>query len=78
MGEVECERHQRRSLTAGIAKHNPLVACALLFRSGALDATVDVGTLTVDGGEDTAAVGIEAVGTLVVADLADDVTGYIL
>ena len=78
VGEVERERHQRRSLTAGIAKHNPLVACALLLGSGALDSAVDVGTLTVDGREDTAAVGIEAVGTLVVADLADDVTGYIL
>ena len=78
MGEVERERHQRRSLTTGIAEHNPLVACALLLGSGALDSAVDVGTLAVDGGEDTAAVGIEAVGTLVVADLADDVTGYIL
>ena len=49
MGEIEGKRHQRGSLTASIAEHDTLVPCALLFGSGALDPTVDVGTLTMDG-----------------------------
>ena len=49
MGEIEGKRHQRGGLTASIAEHDTLVPCALLFGSGALDPTVDVGTLTMDG-----------------------------
>ncbi len=56
----------------GVSEHHSLVSGTLLLRVGADHAPVDVGTLLVDGGEDSAGVAVEHVCRLVVADLVDD------
>ena len=55
--------HQLRVLVAGIAEHHSLVAGA-----AGVDAHGDVAGLLVDGGDDGAGVGVEAVERVVVAD----------
>ena len=78
MRQVKRQRHQRRRLTTGVAEHDPLVACSLLLGCEALDTTVDISALPMDSGEDSTAIGVEAISALVVADPSDDVSGYIL
>ena len=78
MREVQRQRHQGWGLTAGIAEHDPLVTRPLILGCCALYTTIDVCTLSVDGREYPAAIGVEAVGALVVAYLADDPTGDVL
>ena len=72
MRKIERKRHILLSVPAGVSEHHSLVAGALLLRVGADHAPVDVGTLLVDGREDSAGVAVEHVCRLVVADLVDD------
>ena len=72
MRQVKRKRHVFFGIPAGIAEHHSLVSGALLLRVGADHAPVDVGTLLVDGGEDSTGVAVEHVSRLVVADLVYD------
>ena len=67
------QRHQLVGLAAGVAEHHALVASALVLLLLAADALINIGTLLVDGAEYAAALGLELVLALGVANLADDV-----
>ena len=71
MTELEGERHTVVSLAGGIAEHHTLVSSALFFGLLTFHATVDVGTLRMDGREDTARIAIEHILSLGVADSLD-------
>ncbi len=76
VSEREGEWHVLFSVDAGIAEHHALVPGALVERLGADYAAVDVRALLVDGGDDAAGGGIEAVFGLGVADLPYDAACY--
>ena len=69
--ERQGEGHVLLGVGAGVAEHHALVAGALLLGLLAGHAAVDVGALLVDGGDDAAGGGVEAVFGLVVADALD-------
>ena len=82
MREHDRERHELLGLVAGVAEHHPLVTRTLpverirlagivLHLVGGLDALGDVRGLLVEGDDDAARVGVEAVLGPVVADLTD-------
>ncbi len=73
VGKGDGQRHQLVGLAAGVAEHHALVAGTLVLLLFATDTLVDVGRLLVDGGEDTAAFGLELVLALGVADFTNDV-----
>ena len=72
------KRHVAIRFVVGIAKHHALVACALQFRSFALNATVDVIALIVDGRENATAVGIKHIFCLRVANALDGAADSVL
>jgi len=61
VGQVEGDGHIVLRLIGGIAEHHALVACSLLFFIAVIYATVDVGTLLVDGTQDAAGVAVELI-----------------
>ena len=69
--EGQGEGHVLLGVRAGVAEHHALVAGALPFGVFAHDAAVDVRALLVDGGNDSAGVGVETVLGLGVADARD-------
>lgn len=73
--EVNGERHEGVGLVAGVAKHEALVASALLFVESVafVDALSDVWGLAVEVNEDRAVVGVEADAWVGVADFANGV-----
>ena len=75
---VDGSRHQDRGLVAGVAEHQALVAGALVevVVLGTVDALGDVGALFVVGNLDRAALVVDAVFGVVVADARDGVTGH--
>ena len=75
MRKVDRQRHELRCLVAGIAEHQPLVACTLLEVEPAsfVDTLRDVRRLFVIGHEDAAAAVVDAVLGIVVADPPDRV-----
>ncbi len=64
--ERDRRRHQLRCLVGGVAEHHALVAGA-----AGVDAHGDVAGLLVDGRDDGAGVGVEAVECVVIADCCD-------
>ena len=78
VSQVEAERHVVVCLVGGIAKHHTLVAGALILRICTLNASVDVGTLLVDGTQDTAAVAFEHILALGIANAVDHFAGNTL
>ncbi len=73
VGQVERCGHVVVGLVDGVAEHHTLVAGALVIGVFARDAAVDVGALLMDGGEDAAAVAVELILRLGVADAVDGV-----
>ena len=61
MAQVECQRHVVLGLIRGITEHHALVAGALIFWIHTLHALVDVLALLMNGGEHTAALGVELI-----------------
>ena len=72
------ERHVAIRFVVGIPKHHTLVACTLQFGSFALNTTVDVVTLVVDGRKNATAVGIKHIFRLGVADALDGAANGVL
>ncbi len=72
VGEADRRRHQHVGLVAGVAEHQALVAGALVFRLGPVDALVDVHRLLADDVQHAAGGAIEADVGAVVADVDDD------
>ena len=72
MGHVDGQRHQLRRFRAGKAHHDPLVARALILADGVRY----LFRLLLDGDDDAAVVGVEAVLGLSVADVADNLARY--
>ncbi len=72
MGQHYGERHQLRRLRAGEAHHDPLVAGTLVGADGGCY----LRRLLLDGDDDPAAIAVEPVLGLGVADVADDLAGY--
>ena len=66
MGERDGGGHQLGGLVGSVAEHHALVASA-----AGVDTLRDVGGLAVDGGDDGAGFGVEALDGVVVADLVD-------
>ena len=75
VSQVERDRHKVLRLVGGITEHHTLIAGALLVLIAVIDSTIDVGTLLVDGAEDTARVAVELVFSLRIADALDGVAG---
>ena len=75
MGQVERDGHIVLRLIGGITKHHTLVASTLLVLVAVVDTTIDVGTLLMDGTEDTTRVAVELVLRLRIADALDGVAG---
>ena len=78
MRKIQRERHIVGRVAAGVAEHHTLVAGTLVHLVGAHDAAVDIGTLFVDGGDDPAGGGVEAVFGLGVSDTGDGFACYAL
>ena len=80
--DVVCQRKGKRHVAIrfviSIAKHHALVACTLQFRSFALNATVDVIALIVDGRENATAIGIKHIFCLRVANALDGAADSVL
>ena len=81
VGQPDRQRHEVRRLVAGVAEHHPLVAGALGVEhvlaalaaaqlEGGVDALRDVGRLRVERHQHAARLAVEAVGVVVVADVA--------
>jgi hypothetical protein len=68
VGQRDGRGHQLGRLVGGIAKHHALVACA-----AGVDTLRDVGGLAIDGRDDSAGVGVEALEGIVITDLVDRV-----
>ena len=71
MCQVESQRHVVFRFVAGVAEHHSLVAGPLFFLVFAVNATVDVLRLFVDGEQNAARFAVEFVFALVVADTVD-------
>ena len=69
VGQRDGSRHQFGGLVGGVAEHHALVASAT-----SIHALRDVARLLVDGRDDRAGVGVEAIESIVVADGGDDAT----
>ena len=69
--QVQRDGHVVLGLVGGVAEHHSLVAGTLVFLIAAVNATADVAALFVDGGKDAAAVAVELVFRLCVANLID-------
>ena len=78
VGQRERQGDVGVGLVRGVAKHHALVAGALRFGVGALHAAVDVGALLVYGVEHAAALGVEAIFGLGVADASDGASRHLL
>ena len=78
VAELQRQRHVVVGVAAGVAEHHALITGTLLLGILALHTLVDVGALLVDGAEDPAAVRLEHVLALGVADLADHLAGDLL
>ncbi|MOA28895.1 hypothetical protein D3C78_1498720 [compost metagenome] len=78
MREADRRRHQHVGLVAGVAEHQALVAGALVFRLGAVDALVDVRGLLADDVDDAAGGAVVADVGAVVADVDDHVAHQLL
>ena len=72
MREVKGEGHVVLGLVGGIAEHHALVSGALCSAVCAVNATVDVSALLVDGREHTATVALEHILALGIADAVND------
>ena len=75
MGQIEGDRHQALRLVGGIAKHHALIASSLVLIFLTIHATVDVGTLLVDGSENATGVAVKLVLGLGIANLLDSIAG---
>ncbi len=71
VGEVDGRRHERRRLRGGVAEHQPLVACALIFGIAAIHALRDVRRLLADHVDHRAGGAVEAELGGVIADVED-------
>jgi hypothetical protein len=77
MSQADRKRHELRSLIAGKAKHETLIARALLFvfvRRG-IDSESDVRTLLTDTHDDCTCLVIESIHTIVIPNLSDGTAG---
>ena len=81
VGQPDGQRHEVGRLVAGVAEHHPLVPGALGVEQvlaarprpqleGPVDSLADVGRLLVERDDDAAGVPVDAVGVVVVADVA--------
>src|SRR5690606_9495908 len=75
VGEDNRCRHQYIGFVAGVAEHQALVAGALVFRLGAVDALVDVRGLLANDIDDAAGGAVEADVRTGVANVADHLAG---
>ena len=75
MCQVEGDRHEVFRLVSGIAEHHALVTGTLLFFIAVVNTAVDVGTLFVDGTENTARVTVELVLRFRITNALDGVAG---
>ena len=73
--QVERHRHITLSLIGGIAEHHTLVTCSLLVLVGTVNTLIDVGTLLMDGCQDTAGITVKLVLRLGIANALDGVSG---
>ena len=71
MGQFKRNRHVVCRFVAGITEHHALVACALIVLIGTVYATVNIGTLFVNGRKNTAAIAVELVFSPCVTNLID-------
>src|SRR5690606_27929056 len=76
--EADRRGHQHVGLVAGIAEHQTLVAGALVFRFGAVDALGNIYRLLADDVDDAAGGAVETDLRAVVADVDDDVAYQLL
>ena len=76
MGQMQRNGHVSVGFVRRVAEHHTLVASTLLFLVGAIDTAIDVGTLLVNGGENTAGIAVELVFRLRVADFVDGSAGH--
>lgn len=76
MGQIERHGHIVLRLVGGIAEHHSLIAGTLIFGLLTLDAPVDVGTLLMDGREDTTALCVKLILGLRIADMGDGAAGH--
>ena len=79
---VVCQRKGQRHVSVGlvisVAKHHALVACALSHRVLAVNATIDVGTLFMNGTENATTFGFKLIFGLGVTDACDGATYNVL
>ena len=75
VGQVERDGHVVLRLVGGIAEHHTLIAGTLLILVTVIDTAVDVGTLLVDGAEDTTGIPVELILRLGITNALDGVTG---
>ena len=78
VGEIQCEWHIVLRLVGGITEHHSLVTCSLVFCRGAIHPLTDVFALLMDRIHHPAAVPVEHVLTLGVADAVDGVADDLL
>ena len=75
---VDRRRHEGVGLVGGVTEHQALVARALIFRLGAIDALGDIDALLADQVEDTTGLAVEADVGRGIADIGDDTTYQLL
>ena len=75
MAESDSQRHIPFRLVSSVAEHHTLVACALFFRIFANYTSVDVLTLFVKSGKNTARIAVKHNLAVVVAYFVDDFAG---
>ena len=76
MCQVKAYRHQVLRLVRSVAEHHTLVASTLILILFAVNATVDVLTLLVNGSQDTTGIAIKLILRLRIAYLLDGVASY--
>ena len=75
VSQVEADGHKVLRLVRGVAEHHALVTSTLLVLVAVVDTAVDVGTLLVNGTQDTTRVTVELILGLRVADALDGIAG---
>ena len=74
MAVIQRRWHEFRRFVAGIAEHQALIACALLFWALAINALINIRALLADHIDDRAGVAIKANVRVVVTDIGHDFT----
>lgn len=79
VGEEKGEGEELRGLVGGISEHDTLVTSTELLEGLIVVETLgDIGRLLLDGDEEVEGLVVEALGRVVVADIPDGVTDYLL